>query len=102
MSRSGKALSPEGDSINQPGPQQFWEVQRCCPSKVPGEQVATYQLSLPLPAGACTPVKILHNQLTVKKTWETGSVWSVGPISEWDVRVIKPLQSSLEADGKCS
>lgn len=75
MSMSGK-VSLEGDSINQPGPQQVQEAQRRWPSRVPREQVATYLLSLPLPASACAPVKILHNQLTGKKTWETVSVWS--------------------------
>jgi hypothetical protein len=79
VSMSGKSLSPEGDSINQPGPQQVQEAQRRCPSKVPGEQVATNLLSLPLPASAYAPVKILHDQLTGKKTRETGSVWSAGP-----------------------
>lgn len=74
MSVSGKALSPETDSINQPGPQQVWETQERCPSRVLREQVATYLLSLPLPASACVPVKILHNQLARKKTWETSSV----------------------------
>lgn len=101
MSVSGKALPPEGDSIHQPGPQQVWEAQECCPSRVSGEQVATYLLSLPLPASACAPVKILHNQLARKKTWETGSVWSADPSWEWDAEVAQPHQSSPEADGKC-
>lgn len=97
MSMSGK-VSSEGDSINQPGPQQVQEAQRRWPSRVPREQVATYLLSLPVPASACAPVKILHNQLTGKKTWET--VLSV--VWEWDVGVIWPHQTSPEADGKCS
>lgn len=57
MSMSGKALSPEGDSINQPGPQQVRETQGRGSSRVPGEQVATYLLSLSLPASAYAPVK---------------------------------------------